>query len=450
MGFPKDFLWGAASAAHQIEGAYNEDGKGLSIWDYFGHQENRIAHSETGDVACDHYHRFQEDVALMKEIGLKSYRFSISWPRILPEGTGQMNEKGLKFYSDLVDALLANGIEPLVTLFHWDFPYDLYEKGGWRNPSSSDWFLEYTKAVVDCLSDRVTHWITFNEFQMFMGLGHTAGIHAPFEHASEEDLILMSRNILLAHGKAVKTIRTYAKKAPKVGMAPTGDVYLPENRSEEAIQTAKEKSFATRSFDFVMGNSWWGDPIVLGDYPEDAYVRFGDKLPRITPEEKAIINLPLDFYGFNAYQGTVDFPLNPYAYDNYSSQGSAQSTMNWNMTPEALYWSSKFLYERYNLPILITENGYAGIDWVSLDGKVHDPQRIDFLHRYLIELKKAIEEGIPVIGYQLWSIMDNFEWAAGYDKRFGLIHVDYKTQKRTLKDSACWYKSVISCNGEFL
>ncbi|NTV91023.1 MAG: family 1 glycosylhydrolase, partial [Clostridiales bacterium] len=272
-------------------------------------------------------------------------------------------------------------------------------------------------------------------------------MHAPFEKRSEEDLIIMSRNVLLAHGKAVTVIRSRSLKPSRVGMAPTGDVYVPVSNSPEDIEAARSKSYSIRPYDFVMGNAWWGDPVILGDYPEEAYARFGGKLPRITPEERAIISQPLDFYGFNCYQGTVDYPIDPMSYDNYGYQGSPKSSIGWNVMPEALYWSIRFNYERYGLPLLITENGYSGIDWVSLDGKVHDPQRIDYINRYLLAVKKATDEGIPVLGYQYWSIMDNYEWASGYDPRFGLIHIDYQTQKRTLKDSAYWYKELIRKNG---
>jgi beta-glucosidase len=227
MSFPNDFLWGASSAAYQIEGAWNEDGKGPSIWDVLSKEPGIMKRGENGEVACDHYHRFKEDVALMKEIGLKSYRFSISWSRVLPEGTGKVNEKGLHFYCDLVDELLKTGIKPVVTLFHWDLPQALYERGGWKNPDIVNWFAEYTKVMVEALSDRVEYWITMNEPQMFIGLVYLIGAHAPFEHNSPNELIAISHNVLMAHGAAVKTIRKYAKCKSMVGMAPTGDVYLP-------------------------------------------------------------------------------------------------------------------------------------------------------------------------------------------------------------------------------
>jgi beta-glucosidase len=450
MGFPNNFLWGASSAATQIEGAYNEDGKGLSIWDHFGHEPGRILHGETADVACDHYHRFKEDVALMKEIGLKSYRFSINWSRVLPEGTGKVNEKGLEFYSNLVDELVAAGIEPLVTLYHWDMPYEIYRKGGWKNDEISDWFAEYVKVMVDCLSDRVKYWMTFNEPQMFVGLGHLLAVHAPFEKCGIPEIIHITKNILLSHGKAVRVIREHSKQPAQVGMAPTGDTYLPKDSSEEAIETARRRSFELHDFDFVMGNSWWADPIFLGTYPEDAKERFGNLMYTFTEEEWELVSQPLDFYGYNAYQGSLTLPVDTSTYGEYGYQGCPKTNSGWFVTPEVLYWSSKFLYERYGKPIMITENGFSSSDWVSLDGKVHDSNRIDFLHRYILCIKKAIEDGIPVIGYNVWSLMDNFEWAAGYDPRYGLLHIDYQTMKRTIKNSGYWYHDVIRANGENL
>lgn len=446
MGFSEDFMWGAASAAFQIEGAYKEDGKGLSIWDVLG--QDKIIHGENGEVATDHYHRYKEDIALMKEMGLKTYRFSISWPRIIPEGTGSINEMGLQFYSDLVDELLRNKIKPLVTLYHWDLPMALHEKGGWKNPESANWFAEYVKVVIDRLSDRVDYWMTFNEPQMFVGLGYFIGVHAPFEQNDTKTLVQISHHVLMAHGNAVKIIREHAKKKPMIGFAPTGNCYLPKDNSEKAIEEARSKSMSINAVAFTMTNTWWADPIFLGKYPKEAYEHFPEAMEYIKEEDLALISQPLDFYGYNAYQGSVTHKMpGDTSYDEYQSQGSPRTSVDWNITPSVLYWSSKFLYERYQKPILITENGMSGIDWISLDGKVHDMQRIDFMHRYLLELKKVVEEGIPVLGYTCWSVIDNMEWNRGYDPRFGLIYVDYKTQKRTIKDSGYWYRDVIEQNG---
>jgi beta-glucosidase len=449
MAFSDKFLWGASSASYQIEGAWKEDGKGVSIWDNFSHVQGNIRHGETGDIACDHYHRFKDDVALMKQMGLKSYRFSISWTRIFPDGTGSVNNKGLAFYSDLVDELKNAGIEPMITLFHWDYPAALYKKGGWSNQESPEWFAEYVKVVVNALSDRVRYWLTFNEYQIFVGLGYQLGILAPGVKLTDEELIKMSRNILLAHGRAVQEIRKNAKLPPKVGMAPTGDVYRPADNSQDAVEEARRKSFAVPET-FTMSNSWWADPVILGDYPEEAYTRFGTILPRITPEEKAVICQPLDFYGYNCYQTTCSPAPDSSHYDGNGFQGGPLTANGWHIVPDTLYWSSKFLYERYHLPLIITENGMAGNDFESLDGGVHDTCRIDFLHRYLLGLEKAVDEGIPVLGYHVWSIMDNFEWNSGYDYRFGLVYVDYRTQKRIIKDSGMWYRDVIRTNGKNL
>lgn len=448
MGFSKDFMWGTATAAYQIEGAWNEDGRGPSVWDICGRDRNVIVYNETGDVTCDHYHRYKEDIALMKELGLKCYRFSISWSRVLPDGIGRVNEKGLQFYSDLVDELKANGIEPLVSLYHWDYPYALYQKGGWMNPESPEWFLEYAKVIVDALSDRVSCWITMNEPQCFIGCGHAIGSHAPFLKLGRKDLITMSHNVLLAHGKAVKYIREHAKIKAEISFAPIAPVYIPENDSREAVEAARKKTFQMNKDRFVFSLTWWSDPVILGKYPEEAYALFGDDMPEYSDEDMKLISQPLDFYGMNVYYSEADHMVEGYPENMW--QGRARTEMGWVVSPEVMYWSPKFIYERYGLPIMITENGMAGMDWIHMDGKVHDPQRIDFLHRYLLAFRQAAEEGIPLKGYMHWSLMDNFEWACGYDKRFGLIYVDYQTQERIIKDSGYWYKEVIESNGENL
>ena len=447
-GFCKDFLWGAASAAHQIEGAYLEDGKGMGIWDTFEQETGYIIRNENGNVACDHYHRYREDVAIMKELGLKSYRFSVSWPRVMPEGYGTVNEKGLQFYIDLVNELTEAGIEPMVTLFHWNLPTAIYELGGWENPQVVDWFEQYTDVVTTALGKKVKYWMTFNEPQLFIGAGLNAGVFAPFEKKSTEALMRISKNVYLAHGKAVRIIRKNCQNSI-VGMAPTGEIVIPRDMNAESIDRARKLSFSMKKESFTSSITWWSDPVFFGKIPEDAQAIFGECLPVLTEEEWEIVTEPLDFYGFNIYQGLEDLDSTE-EYGPYAYPGSPKTSMDWNVTPEVLYWSCRFLYERYGKPIMITENGMSSFDWVSLDGKVHDPNRIDFLHRYLRSIKDAVSEGIPVLGYQYWSIMDNFEWINGYDKRFGLVYVDYRTQKRTIKDSACWYRDVIATNGEIL
>ncbi len=445
MQFSDKFIWGAASAAYQIEGAYNEDDKGLNIWDAYCQIGGHIAHSENGNVACDHYHRFREDVKLMHDMGIRYYRFSISWTRVIPEGIGAVNLKGLQFYSDLVDELLANGITPMVTLFHWDYPLTLHEKGGWLNRDSSDWFADYARVIVDALSDRVQYWMTINEPQVFIGCGYAIGKFAPFQVLQTRDLTRMTHNVLLAHGKAVQIIREHAKTKPMVGFSFATPCCTPTDDSFEAIAEAKRKSFAVTKYRFPFETSWWADPIFFGKYPDEAYAVLGDDMPEIQPGDMEIISQPVDFYGVNIYESKA--AEDPYGYAENAYLGCPRTQMGWPVTPEALYWSPKFLFERYGKPVLLSENGMASHDWVQLDGQVHDPQRIDFMKRYLRELCRAVADGTEVMGYLYWSILDNFEWADGYDKRFGLVHVDYQTQKRTVKDSGYFYGDVIRSNG---
>ena len=442
MEFPKDFLWGAASAAAQVEGAWNEDGRGPSIWDvlYPGHTK----YNEGPLQACDHYHRYREDVALMKKMGLKSYRFSVSWSRILPDGTEKINQKGIEFYQSLVRELKAAGIEPMVTLYHWDLPYALYLQGGWKNPQIPDWFAAYTKIVVEALSDQVQYWMTLNEPQCFVGIGHLQGRHAPFldEPAS---LRPVTRHVLLAHAKAVQTIRQYAKLPPKVGYAPTGPVFSPcGDESEAAIAEAYRR---TMEVEGCYSISWWCDPVLLGRVPEPMAKALGADV--FTPQELELLHQPLDYLGFNVYNAcAAQQPGSEYTANTW--QGSPRTAMEWPITPDCIYWAIRFLNQRYGRPILITENGMANTDFVMLDGKVHDPQRIDYVHRHLLAARRALQEGYPLIGYTYWSIMDNYEWAEGYSKRFGLIYVDYRTMERITKDSAAWYAHVIATNGSEL
>lgn len=436
MGFSKEFLWGAASAAHQVEGAYNEDGKTLGIWDalYKGH----VKRDENGHVSAEHYHHMKEDVALMKEMGLKSYRFSISWPRVIPQ-PGVVNQKGLDFYNSLVDELLAAGIEPMVTLFHWNLPMWSYEYGGWKNEKVVEDFAFYTKVVAEAISDRVKYFMTINEPQCFVRAGYFSGGHAPFEKCPEE-IPKISRNVMLAHGRAVQTLREYAKQPLLIGMAPTGPGITPKDNTLEEIERARKETY--KVINDADSNIWWADPIILGKVPEPLK-------ETISEEDLKTICQPLDFYGFNVYN-SQNYNESKEYHNPDIYPGMPRTAMSWPITPEVLYWMTKFHYERYGLPIMITENGMANLDFVMLDGKVHDPQRTDYICRHLKELKKAIDEGIPVLGYQYWSVMDNFEWSLGYDKRFGLIYVDYRTGERLLKDSAYEYKKIIETNGENL
>lgn len=435
MQFPKDFLWGAATAAPQIEGAWDADGKAPSIWDIL--IDGHIRHYDDPKVACDHYHRFREDVALMKQLGLKSYRFSVSWPRVIPT-PGQVNEKGLQFYIDLVDALVDAGIEPLCTLFHWDLPMWAMSFGGWASERIVDHFADYVKVVVQALSPKVRWWITLNEPQCFIGCGYYDGVHAPFLCSPRIEEV--SRNTMLAHGKAVMTIRKYAKLPPKIGFAPTGPVHTPVGTDEAAIAAARSATFPELCG--VYSIAWWSDPIILGKLPAPLQ-------GIISQADLEIIHQKLDFCAFNVYthvnQDDLHRKRNPQAVP-----GMPRTRMDWPIAPEVMYWSAKFHYERYGLPIMVTENGMANCDFIMSDGKVHDPQRIEFLRAYLKSLGRAIADGIPVIGYQQWSLMDNFEWCLGYDQRFGIIYVDFVTQQRVLKDSAYDYAEIIRTNGACL
>ena len=431
MSFGKNFLWGAATAAPQIEGAWKEDGKVPSIWDIASPE--RILRGETCHNACDHYHRMEQDVTLMKELGLRSYRFSVSWPRIITNAEGTVNEKGLAFYDKLVGLLKNVGIEPVCTLYHWDLPLWMYERGGWLNEEVAAQFEKYVRVVVARLSDRVKYWITVNEPQCFIGVGYQSGTHAPFHREPPVLIHKLTRNVMLAHGRAVRAIRETAKLKPLIGFAPTAGVTIPEGTSVQDIELAREKTFTAVH---VGGNGWWSDPIVLGKLPE---VLRG----AISEEDMRTIVQPLDFYAFNLYTA-VNFD----GKTTLDYVGMPRTDIGWAIEPVSMYWACKFLWERYRLPIFVTENGMANADFVMSDGKVHDAQRIEYIRMYLRELSRAQEEGIPVLGYQYWSLLDNFEWAEGYGRRFGLIYVDYRTQKRIPKDSAYFYKDVIASGGK--
>ena len=432
MVFPEDFLWGAASAAAQVEGAWDEDGRTPSIWDMA--PKGKIKRGETCHEACDHYHRYKEDVALMKRLGLKSYRFSVSWSRVIPE-KGKINPKGLQFYIDLVKELKAAGIEPLVTLYHWDMPMWVYEEGGWEKENIIRHYCDYVKVVVEALSDNVTWWMTFNEPQCFIMMGYIMGTHAPFKRKLLTFRRII-RNMLLAHGEGVKTIRKYAKNPAKIGVAMASSTYIPDDDTSEAIEKARYFSF-----DHAVGsgsNSLWMDPIALGKGA-------GIAKNKLSAKDLEIISQPIDFVGVNVYQ-----PNNYMIPGNKPAPDAKRTSMGWLVDGRCLYWTIRHYYERYNLPVMVTENGMANPDVVCDDGAVHDEVRKEFLQDFLSNVKRAVAEGIPVLGYQHWSIMDNFEWCEGYEPRFGLIHVDYETQKRTIKDSGWEYADIILKNGENL
>jgi len=456
-GFPKTFAWGVATAAYQVEGAAYDEGRGPSVWDVFCKRPGTVFEGHSGDVACDHYHRYKEDVALMKRLGVKSYRFSISWSRVLPQGTGAPNPKGLDFYSRLVDELHGAGIQPMCTLFHWDFPQALYKRGGWLNRDSASWFGDYAAIVADKLSDRIKLWVTHNEPQCFIGMGHRDGIHAPGDKLKDPEYLTAAHNAMRAHGRAVQALRAHAKGSAadtKIGYVLATQVTQPATDQPEDVEAARWAIFSVRDRN-QWNNSWWLDPVMLGRYPEDGLKLYGKDMPAalLKGTDLGDMKQPLDFLGLNIYKAETwrqaaqggkpeQIPVPP---------GYPRSAVDWQpITPGALYWGPRFFYDRYKLPVSITENGLATRDQVFLDGKVHDPQRIDYMHRALLELGRAIADGVPVTGYYAWSLLDNFEWADGYKQRFGLVYVDYQTQKRIPKDSFDWYRQVIASSGRNL
>lgn len=453
MGFKKDFIWGAATSAYQIEGAAYEDGKGLNIWDTFCTEPGKIYGGQSGDVACDHYHRYEEDVQLMKQLGLKAYRFSLNWARIIPDGTGKVNEAGVDFYNKLINTLIENGIEPFITLYHWELPYELHKQGGWLNPASVKWFSEYAGVVAERFSDRVTNFFTMNEPQCFIGLGYGSGVHAPGLKMSARDTLAMSVNVLKANGAAILEMRARAKKPIKIGYAPTSSMHYPASDRPEDIEATKQALFSMNPDPngWTWNISWWSDPVILGAFPEDGLRYYHNLLPKITAADTDLIHQKLDFYGQNIYNG-VEIRMGADGKPEFMKRhdGYPKTALNWPVTPKCLRYGPKFLCERYNLPLYITENGLSCHDVISLDGKVHDPNRIDFLNRYLLELRACAESGADIAGYFQWSLMDNFEWHSGYEDRFGLVYVDYRDQKRIIKDSGYWYRDMIKENGETL
>jgi beta-glucosidase len=449
MGFPEGFVWGAAGAAYQVEGAARVDGRGPSIWDVFCRRPGAVWLGQTGDVTCDHYHRYKEDVSLMKSIGLRAYRLSVAWPRVIPEGCGAPNEAGLDFYDRLIDELLSAGIVPYVTLFHWDYPHELRCRGGWLNQDSSDWFADYAKLVASRLSDRVGDWITLNEPQTFIGHGLKEGRHAPGDKLSVQEVLRAGHNVLLAHGKGVMAIRARSKVPCRIGYAPVGCMALPASLDPKDVAAARLATFSLSTS--VWNSAWWMDPVYLGHYPEAGPSVFGRDMPIPAAGDMATIHQPLDFLGINVYSaGRVRSGANGSPEPVPYGPGHPHTMSRWAVAPEVCYWGPKFFAERYGLPIVLTENGMASSDWVALDGKVHDEQRIDFLKRYLRELQRATDEGVDVRGYFHWSFTDNFEWSEGYRDRFGLVHVDFATQKRVIKESGHWYARVIAGNGKAL
>lgn len=421
MDFPQNFLWGAASASYQIEGAVHEAGRGISIWDTFSHTPGKIKNGDTGDIACDSFHRWQEDVQLARDINLGAYRFSIAWPRIAPNGDQDWNPKGFSYYDQLVDALLEANIKPWVTLYHWDLPQSLQSKGGWQNSETVQSYIAYAAKVGEHFKGRVTHWFTFNEPQCFINLGYGTGEHAPGLHLDNLSLEVCWNNFRQAHRLAANLLHQI-DPTNQVGLASTGTVYYPETNHPEDIEASRQLTFS-----LLQGIHTFSHFLVLEDMTDS-----------------------LDFIGLNLYHGTPARMGENGPEAVYFPVGFPRTAIDWPVTPDALEWGVQFLYERYNLPLYVSENGLSCRDWPSLDGHVHDHQRIDFMTRYLQALSHGIAAGADVRGYFHWSLTDNFEWSEGYSQRFGLTYVDYATGKRILKDSATWYRDLIHSNGTIL
>lgn len=450
--FRDDFVWGVASSAYQIEGTDPDDGRGRNIWDTFIEQGGTYEH-HNAEVACDHMHRYEEDFAMMRLLGIKAYRFSLNWSRIMPEGTGRVNEKAIKLYRSMIKSMIRNGITPYVTLYHWELPQALQDRGGWLNEESVQWFGEYAKVVAENFSDLAEYFMTLNEPQCFVGLGHLSGVQAPGLKLSLPETFQVAHNALRAHGTAVKMLRQYACRPIKIGYAPTCGVAYPYTNAPEDIEAARKVYFGFYNpmSNWTWNVAWFSDPVFLGHYPAEGLEKFKEWLPRITDEDMELISQPLDFMGQNIYNGYFvragkdgepEFVDRPY--------GFPRTSTNWPVTPECLYWGLKFMYDRYHMPMYITENGMSCHDNVSPDGRVHDRNRIDFLDAYLSQVQKAADEGVDVRGYFLWTFLDNFEWTEGYKERFGIVHVDFATQKRIAKDSAFWYQRTIETNGREL
>jgi beta-glucosidase len=439
--FPDGFRWGTATAAYQIEGAVDEDGRGTSIWDTFVRTPGKMLVDDTADVADDHYRRYVEDVGLMADLGTSAYRFSIAWPRIVPDGTGAVNRKGLDFYHRLADTLLEAGIEPFATLYHWDLPQALQDRGGWEDRATAEAFAEYAGIVAEELGDRIRHFFTLNEFTTFVEGGHGSGLLAPGLSLPPDRLNQVRHHAVLAHGLAVQAIRA-AGRDSEVGPAENLTVIAPIAETDEHIRAAE---LAVREV-----NAGYLTVMLEGRYTDAFLEAAGADAPRFTDDELAAIGAPLDFVGVNIYavnhyvratDGEPGFELLPPVPDH-------PHAASWHrISPESMYWGPRLLHRVWDVDgIYITENGCSSKAVPTDDGAVHDSDRISFMRSYLTQLQRATEEGIPVRGYFHWSLMDNFEWIAGYSNRYGLVHVDFETQRRTPKDSAHFYRQLIARN----
>ena len=448
--FQSNFVWGVASSAYQIEGGWDCDGKGPSIWDTFCHQGSNIANAQTGDISCNHYENYLNDIKLMHSLGIHSYRFSISWPRVFPNGDNVLNSKGLEFYDKLVDALIEYNITPYITLYHWDLPQALEDQGGWQNRDTAVAFSVSAAFICKHFSSRVKNYITINEPQIISFLGYHNGIHAPGLKLSMGATLNVIHNLALAHGMAVNAMRLSANAPVLIGFSSTGELCYPyENQdssninfkssTKEDIDTARSMSFTVTKDNWMFCHTIFCDAVCLGKYPDILGEPASKLISAFKDGDMEIMHQPIDFLGVNIYNGhCVDsngfVPREP---------GFPRTALKWPITPEVMNWGTRFIYERYQLPIYITENGLSCHDKIYLDGKVHDQERIDFLQRYLLELEKSYLAGTDISGYFHWSFTDNFEWHNGYEDRFGLIYIDYQTQERIPKDSALWYKSII-------
>ncbi len=427
--FPDGFRWGAATASYQIEGAWDQDGKGESIWDRFSHTPGKIEGGDTGDVACDHYHRWREDLALMQELNLDAYRFSISWPRLLPAGRGRVNRAGLDFYSRLVDGLLEAGIEPFVTLYHWDLPQALQDWGGWPARDTAKAFVEYTDLASRALGDRVQHWMTLNEPQVVAVLGYKKGLHAPGLTDTGQALAT-AHHLLLAHGWAVPVLRANSPGA-QVGIAMNLTLMTPASPDEADQAAARQRDGEV--------NRWFLDPLAGRGYPEDLEEWQSLVLPAIKDGDLKAMATPLDFVGINYYiREIIRSEAARLRQDTFPAK--ERTEMGWEVYPDGLFEILTRVHSDYPFANLyVTENGAAFSDRVGPGDAVDDRRRVAYLQGYLDAAARAIEVGVPLRGYFVWSLMDNFEWAHGFSKRFGLIYVDYGTQQRTVKASARWY-----------
>jgi beta-glucosidase len=437
--FPEGFLWGTATAAYQIEGAYNEDGKGPSIWDSFTHTPGKIERNETGDVACDHYHRYRDDVASMAELGLGAYRFSVAWSRVIPQGTGNANPKGLDFYSRLVDELLARNIRPFITLYHWDLPQALEDRGGWGARDTAVAFGDYAALLGRALGDRVKDWITLNEPLASTTAGYVFGVHAPGKQDAQL-AFQVSHHLNLAHGHAVRALRSIVANV-RVGITQVSMPVYPATDSEADRRAAYR-------YDGVV-NRWYWDPPLRGAYPSDVLERLGPLAPTIEDRDLQLISSPIDFFGHNSYSRAVvrDDPSSLLMGATPVPQTDRPHTaMNWEVFPDHLYDALTRITREYNgIEIYITENGAAYPDEL-VAGQVHDEQRVDYLRQHLLAAHRAIQDGANLRGYFCWSLLDNFEWTFGYGKRFGIVYVDYPTQRRTVKDSGKFLAAVARQN----